>query len=296
MSEFVSGKELLFMRGKFFSTEKFFDKISDGQFLIFCPLFVFLSSFFVLCDGHNWGGDFSQYIAQSRAMLNNDINSWLEKQSFIISQSTPGFSPLIYPWMTAVILLPIYAIFGLNLYVFKLAEVFLLALAWIFFFLLIRQKENFKIAVILTTILMCNAHYIFLTDNVLSECPFLFFAFLAIFLFYMRNLSEEYFLFYGFMLGAAIFFAVNTRTLGIALLLALLLDDFFSLWKNFSSKLGRKNFLSEKIFPRLVPYLTYGLLSVFVELVGYFRSDDLLRQTFRDVFFAGREKYLVAEF
>ena len=259
-------KELSFMRGKlekfFRVSEIFLAKLNDGQFLIFCLLFTFFSSIFVICDGHNWGGDFSQYIAQSRAMLNDDIDSWLGKQSFIIAQSTPGFSPLIYPWMTAVILLPVYAIFGLNLYVFKLAEVFLLALAWLAFFLFLRLKENSKVAAILTTILIFNAHYIFLTDNILSECPFLFFAFLSIFLFYMRNLSEEYFLFYGFMLGAAIFFAVNTRTLGIALLLALLLDDFFSLWKNFSSKLGRKNFLSEKIFPRLVPYLTYGLLSV----------------------------------
>lgn len=254
------------MRGKpekfFHATENFFAKLSDGQFLIFCLLFIFFSSICVICDGHNWGGDFSQYIAQSRAMLNNNVDSWLEKQSFIISSSTPGFSPLIYPWMTAVILLPIYAIFGLNLYVFKLTEVFLLAFAWVAFFLFLRLKENSKVAMILTAILMFNAHYIFLTDNVLSECPFLFFAFLSIFLFYRRNISEENFAFYSFMLGAAIFFAENTRSLGIALLIALFLDDFFLLLKNFSSKISKKKFALEKIFPRLIPYLTYGILSV----------------------------------
>ena len=256
----------MFMRVKsekfLHAAENFLAKLSDGQFLIFCLLFIFFSSIFVICDGHNWGGDFSQYIAQSRAMLNNDVDSWLEKQSFIISSSTPGFSPLIYPWMTAVILLPIYAIFGLNLYVFKLAEVFLLALAWIAFFLFLRLKENSKVAAVLTTILMCNAHYIFLTDNILSECPFLFFAFLSIFLIYRRNVSEENFAFYSFMVGAAIFFAVNTRTLGIALLIALFLDDFFFLLKNFSSKLKLKKFALEKVLPRTVPYLTYGVLSV----------------------------------
>lgn len=259
-------KELSSMRGKlekfFRASEIFLSKLGDGQFLIFCLLFVFFSSILVICDGHNWGGDFSQYIAQSRAMLNDDIDSWLEKQSFIISSSTPGFSPLIYPWMTAVILLPIYAIFGLNLYVFKLAEVFLLALAWVAFFLFLRLKENSKVAAILTTILIFNAHYIFLTANVLSECPFLFFAFLSIFLFYRRNLSKENFIFYGFMLGATIFFAVNTRTLGIALLIALFLDDFFLSLKDFSLKLNRKKFLNEKILPRAVPYLTYGVLSI----------------------------------
>lgn len=259
-------KELSFMRDKlekfFRASENFLAKLSDGQFMIFCLLFVFFSSICVICDGHNWGGDFSQYIAQSRAMLNDDIDSWLEKQSFIISSSTPGFSPLIYPWMTAVILLPIYSIFGLNLYVFKLTEIFLLALAWGAFFLFLRLKENSKVAAVLTTILIFNAHYIFLTDNVLSECPFLFFAFLSIFLFYRRNFSKENFTFYSFMLGATIFFAANTRSLGIALLIALFLDDFFLLWKNFSAKLNRKNFLVEKILPRSVPYITYGILSV----------------------------------
>lgn len=256
------------MRGRLEKAENFLNRTGDGQFIIFCLTFVFFSSLFVICDGHNWGGDFSQYIAQSRAMLNNDVNSWLEKQSFIISQSTPGFSPLIYPWMTAVILLPIYAIFGMNLFAFKFAEVFLLALAWSAFFLFLRLKENSKVAVILTTILMFNAHYIFLTDNILSECPFLFFAFLSIFLFYRRNFSEGNFAFYSFMLGAAIFFAVNTRTLGIALLIALFLDDFFLSAKNFSLKLSRKKFLVEKVLPRITPYLTYGILSaIFSQLL-----------------------------
>ena len=256
------------MRGRLEKAEKFLNRTSDGQFIIFCQAFVFFSSLFVICDGHNWGGDFSQYIAQSRAMLNNDINSWLEKQSFIISSSTPGFSPLIYPWMTAVILLPIYSIFGMNLFVFKLAEVFLLAAAWFAIFLFLRLKENSKVAIILTTILMFNAHYIFLTDNILSECPFLFFAFLSIFLFYRRNFSEGNFAFYSFMLGATIFFAVNTRTLGIALLIALFLDDFFLSAKNFSLKLSRKKFLVEKILPRIAPYLTYGILSaIFSQLL-----------------------------
>lgn len=248
---------------KFFRTaEKFLAKLSDGQFLIFCLAVIFFSSIFVICNGHNWGGDFSQYIAQSRAMLNDDIDSWLKKQSFIIAESTPGFSPLIYPWMTAVILLPIYSIFGMNLFVFKLAEIFLLALAWCAFFLFMRLKENSKVAMILTTILIFNAHYIFLTDNVLSECPFLFFAFLSIFLFYRRNFSKENFTFYSFMLGATIFFAVNTRTLGIALLIALFFDDFFLLLKDFSQKLNRKKFLLEKVLPRSLPYLTYAILSV----------------------------------
>lgn len=240
----------MFMRGdfrkKFYAAEKFLSRLTDKQFMLLSFLLVIFLSLFVLRHGHNWGGDFSQYIAQSRAILNGEISAWLEKQSFIISSSTPGFSPLIYPWMTAIILVPLYAIFGLNLYVFKLAEVFLLAAAWIIFFRFLRLKENFIAAAILTAIPILNLHYIFLTDNVLSECPFLFFSFLSIYLFYKRRFSA--------LLGAAIFFAVNTRTLGIALLIALLLDDIFWLRK-FPLTL-------KKIFPRAVPYITYIILSI----------------------------------
>lgn len=263
MSAFVNMKELLFMRvelkKKFNTAEKFLDRLQNLQFMIFCFASVIFFSLLVLSEGHNWGGDFSQYLAQSRAILNGEISSWLEKQSFIISESTPGFSPLIYPWMTAIILLPAYSLFGMNFFFFKLTEIFLLAAAWIIFFLFVKQKENVKVAAILTSILMFNAHYIFLTDNILSECPFLFFSFLAIFLFYRR---EKNFKLYGAAIGAAIFFAVNTRTLGVALLIALLLEDFFSLLKEFSPRLNKKKFAAEKIFPRSVPYLTYEVLSV----------------------------------
>lgn len=233
--------------------KKFFTIINDGQMIIFISLSVIFSSLFVICDGHNWGGDFSQYLAQSRAILNGEINSWLEKQSFIISHSTPGFSPMIYPWATAIILLPVYKIFGMKLLAFKFTEIFLLAAAWIIFFAFMRMRENFLTSAVITAILIFNAHYIFLTDNILSECPFLLFSFLSITLIYKRKSGKNFFNLYSFLIGMTIFFAANTRTFGIAILIALFLDDLFSLRKNFSVK---------KILPRIVPYVTYGIFSL----------------------------------
>ena len=229
---------------------KIFYKLNDGQIKFFVVLSVIFSSAFIICDGHNWGGDFSQYLAQSRAILTGTTDAWLEKQSFIISHSTPGFSPLIYPWTTAIILLPTYKIFGLNLIAFKLTEVFLLAAAWIIFFAFLRLKENFLTSTTITAILFFNAHYIFLPDNVLSECPFLLFVFLSIF-FYCKR--KENFQIYSLLLGMGIFFASNTRSFGIALLIALFLDDLFILRKSFSVK---------KILPRTLPYIVYGVFNL----------------------------------
>ena len=238
------------------NAEKFLSKANDGAFIIFFVTFMFVASIFVLCEGHHWGGDFSLYLAQARALINGNINSWLEKQTFIISHSTPGFSPLMYPWGTALILAPIYAIFGLNFYVFKLVSVFFLAEAFAIFFLFLRLKENLKTSAVIIGILIFNANYLFSVDNIMSEFSYLFFSMLAIFFLYKRK-SARNFKLYGVLIGAAIFLAVNTRTLGVALLAALILEDIFVL-KNFPLK---KSAL-KKFFPYAVPYLTYGVLSV----------------------------------
>ena len=236
--------------------EKFLSKVNDGVLIIFCVAFMFAASIFILCEGHHWGGDFSLYLAQARAIADGEINSWLEKQTFTITHSTPGFSPLMYPWGTAIALAPIYALFGLNLYAFKLASVFFLAAAWIIFFLFLRMKESRTAAAVLVALLMVNANYLFSVDNIMSEFLYLFLSMLAIFLLYKRR-SAENFKLYGVLIGAAIFLAVNTRTLGVALLAALIVEDLLTI-KNFPFKKSARG----KFFPYLAPYLTYGALSV----------------------------------
>ncbi|MBD3879062.1 MAG: glycosyltransferase family 39 protein [Quinella sp. 1Q5] len=270
-------------RRKVDNAEKFLGKLHTGAFLLFCFAFMFFVAIFLLHTGSNWGGDFSLYIAQARAILTGEIDPWLEKQSFIIAHSSPGFSPLMYPWGTSLLILPVYSLFGLNLYAFKLISVFCMAAAWITLFLLLRMKENSVTAIVLVAVMMFNANYIFFIDNVLSEFPYLFLSMLAIFFVYKRALTKNFKL-YGVLAGAAIFFAANTRALGIALLLALIVEDFLSVVKNFSVK---------KILPHTVPYITYGLLSAIFSLclpqiaiqdnVGYlasfsFKPTDILGQ------------------
>ena len=244
------------LRRKVETVEKFLSKLHDGAFVIFCFAFMFFVAIFMLHEGSNWGGDFSLYIAQARAILTGEIDPWLEKQSFIIEHSPPGFSPLMYPWGTSLLILPVYALFGFNLYAFKLISVFCIAAAWATFFLLLRMKESSVVSALLVAVVMFNANYIFIIDNVISEFPYLFLSVLAIF-FVCKRQSTKNFKLCGVMVGAAIFFAANTRALGIALLLALILEDVLSLAKNFSEK---------KILPYTVPYVTYGVLSVIFSL------------------------------
>lgn len=243
-------------RRKVDNAEKFLGKLHDGAFVAFCFAFMFTAAIFLLHKGSNWGGDFSLYIAQARAILTGEIDPWLAKQSFIIEHSPPGFSPLMYPWGTSLLILPVYALVGLNLYAFKLISVFCMAAAWATLFLLFRMKENFVTAAVLVAVVMFNANYLVSIDNVISEFPYLFLSVLAIF-FVCKRQSTKNFKLYGVLVGAAIFFAANTRALGVALLLALIVEDAITLAKNFPlKKISVKKFL-----PHAMPYITYGVLS-----------------------------------
>lgn len=243
-------------RRKVDGAEKFLSRLPDGAIVIFCFAFMIFASIFVLYEGSNWGGDFSLYIAQARAILNGDFDSWLTKQMFIIENSSPGFSPLMYPWVTSLCLVPIYALAGFNLYAFKLMSVFFMAAAWVVLYLFLRMRESVTTSAVLIGILMFNVSYVLSVDNVISEFPYQFFSTLAIFLLYKRQTSTKFKL-YGVLVGVAIFFAVNTRTAGLALLIALILEDALVLSKNFSVK---------KFLPYAAPYLTYAVLSVIFAL------------------------------
>ena len=66
-------------------------KLNDAQIMLMIFLCAIFFCMLTICDGHNWGGDFSQYLAQTRAISENNISDWLDKQNFIIANSTPGF-------------------------------------------------------------------------------------------------------------------------------------------------------------------------------------------------------------
>lgn len=221
-------------------------KVNSLQFTIFAFAFVIFSAPFIICDGHNWSGDFSQYLAQTRALLTGEISQWLEKQSFIIKNSTPGFAPLMYPFGTSIILLPLYKIFGLNFIAFKILEAVFFAGAVAIFFLFVKLKFNPRTAAVSAALILFNANYLCFIDNILSEMPCLFFTMLTIFLIYKRELTARK-IFYGALIGATIFFSVQIRTLSVALLIALALDDIFK---------------KTKIAERAAPYVVYAVLSV----------------------------------
>ena len=273
--------------------ENFIDKFDDKYFIV---IFFVLINFFaqiVISSGHNWGGDFSQYIAQARAVSNGEIHAWLDKQSFIAENSIPGLCPLIYPWGTALIILPLYKIFGINFYAFKCLMALFLAGSWVIFYLFLRLKFGKAVSATLTAILMLNVYYIWFIDNVLSEMPFLFFSFATIFFIYKRKLSDKKLVEYSILIGVLLFFSIQLRSLGIALLIALIFDDIISIVMNFRRKILTREKIISTFTVYALPYIIFFILRVILlsnlpyisvqKNTGYLvffslRPDDILNQ------------------
>ena len=91
----------------------------------FLSALAMILSALMLYDGHNWGGDFSQYIAQAIAFAEGKIPLWRENQAYIVDNSPfqIPLAPYIAPWGTSLLLAPIYKIFGFNLIAFKMLSV-----------------------------------------------------------------------------------------------------------------------------------------------------------------------------
>lgn len=136
----------------------------------------------MLYNGHNWGGDFSQYIAQAIALADNNIALQIANNTYIIENSPlrNGLGPHIAPWGVSLLLAPIYKIFGFNLIAFKMLIV---AIYGIFVFVFYRFCERFlewRFCVIATMLFALNPMFLSFCNNIISDIPFLLFSFLSV--------------------------------------------------------------------------------------------------------------------
>jgi hypothetical protein len=83
-------------------------------------LSVFLINSISFKEGHNWGGDFPQYIAQAKSINDGTIDKLLENSTFRYEKSDSVLlAPKLYPWGFPILLVPIYHLFGFNIIAMK---------------------------------------------------------------------------------------------------------------------------------------------------------------------------------
>ena len=175
-------------------------------------------------EGHEWG-DFSLYVHHAKNIAEgipyNDTG-------YIYNPSFPYVGPRTYPPLFPLLLSPIYRWFGLNLQPMKV-ELTLFFIASLVIICLVFREDlaNYHLAA-LVAVVGLNPFFWDFKDKVLSDIPFLFFTYLAIFLANRARQSKpsgRRHTRQAVLLGVSIYLCYATRTVGILLLPSLLAYD-----------------------------------------------------------------------
>lgn len=210
-----------------------------------------------LYNGHNWGGDFSQYIAQAIALADNKVALQVANNTYIVENSPlrNGLGPHIAPWGVSLLLAPIYKIFGFNLIAFKMLFVVIYGIFVFAFYRFCERFLEWRFCAIATMLFALNPMFLNFCNNIISDIPFLLFSFLGVVFLARFFESANQSIKYALLGGIFALFAYLTRTNGVVIILAFfamqmaLIFGLNRLW-------GGGNFNAN---PRKIPRIAYIL-------------------------------------
>lgn len=178
-------------------------------------------------SGHDWGGDFAQYISHARNIASGV--SYAET-GYIYNIDNPVVGPMSYPPGFPLALAPVYAIFGLNLSAFKVALAVMFGAALIACGLLFRRDLSQRDTLLfLAMTAICPVFWIF-KEAIVSEHLFLVTWYAAIAMadyWYRDNENNSNRWWIPVALGGLVFASYSTRSVGVVLLPAIVLCDFW---------------------------------------------------------------------
>lgn len=245
------------------------------KIVLFCT--AILSGLFVLLildSGNGWGGDFSEYIAQARAIVTGTIDEQVKNNSYIIANSPPMLGDAVYPWGFPLLMSPFYAIFGHNIFALKIPVMICFAFTVLFCNFLFRRHFSIFQAEIATLFIAFNPVLIFFCNSSLSDIPFLCFSIITVYFcekLYFSDKNEQ--LCSGICTGLFAFLAFMTRSNGIVFpCLFLTLHFIMLIYRNgkireVMNKLGFAEFSNPNILAHVLPYLIFVALLLFQNLI-----------------------------
>ena len=169
-------------------------------------------------QGHGWGDDFAMYVHHAVNIVEKIpySDTGYIYNSYELAISGPKAVPPIFPLMLA----PIYKLFGLNFTAFKIEIILCFLFALFFIYLVLRKELSFKYLIALLAVMGLSPFFWHIKDSVMSDFPFLFFAFLSLFLIIRasnNNLLGKKQWLYGILIGFCSYLAYGARVVGIVL-------------------------------------------------------------------------------
>lgn len=215
-----------------------------------------------IANTQSWSGDFSQYLSQARAIAEGNVNEWFAKHSYTIDHSASGLGAHSYPWLTSILIVPIYMIWGLNFIPYQIFMAFCLAVTvTALYILLLRRNIRFGAALLICGAVIINIHYAGLTKSIISDIPCLMFTVIAWALIdrYLEKRNVKY----AILVGVLAFAAFSTRTMALALLAALGIVDLIK----FITEIKNKRMTIKAFAVMCVPYVVFLALAAFLSIV-----------------------------
>jgi hypothetical protein len=178
-----------------------------------------------LRDGQEWGDDFSLYVAHARNIAEGRPYA---DTGYIYNPADAVLSPRTYPPIFPLLLVPVYLLFGMNLLAMKVFVVLLFmallgVLAWLF-----HKRLPLPYVMGCLTLFALNPYVWQHKDRLLSEAPFMLFAYLSLGLAEIAQQapSRRRAVVWGLLAGLAAYLAFGTRTVGVVLIPSFLLCDW----------------------------------------------------------------------
>ena len=235
-----------------------------------CAAVSFLLCIGVIYSGKSWGGDFSQYFAQARAIATGTIPEWYEKNIFIIDHSCV-IGADVYPWMWPLMIAPFYAMYHcLPVMLLKVYESVFVAAGVALLVCFLHRRISLSKAVFLTSFISLNYVYLMDVNSVEADLISFFWGmaalnFIDLYLRGRKTLQREEAAsrtragLYAVLSGIGICCAVMTKTLCEGLLLALAAYDLVCAGKFLISRKKRNHGWQRDVSILLLPYLSYAL-------------------------------------
>jgi len=234
-------------------------------FIVFIVALSGLLAYGLLTTGHDWGGDFSQYLMQAESITERNIDEFMDENRFTMEHSSFAVGPVAYPWGYPLLLAPLYVLVGNNMVALKLVNVVL----YLFFLLLLwfgfqrEHSEPWRLALLL--LFAFNPEMLGFMDSLFADIPFLLFSTASVLL--MRAVfidkKEMGTPFTGpFLLGCLIAVSLFFRNNGVLLLGALLVTQAFLLISAKKNQSYLKSFSFSRFLFHALPYITCGLLLI----------------------------------
>lgn len=232
-------------------------KKNERYIYIILFLIPLLLGYCLIYNGHEWGDDFAEYVAQGIALENGSLKEWIAANQFIASNSPANLCTEIYPWGMPILLAGIVRLFGLNFFAFKMSLVLFVSLILVVLYIFLCRFFKRKISFLLSIVYVMSLLSMNWINKLTADIPFVFFTILAM-LFACIWIDNEYsFNRYAVLFAVSGFCAYLFKSQGAVIFMSFIVIHMVHIIK----KVVRQNkFKARDYTVQILPYIIILLL------------------------------------